>query len=184
MAQFKGTIYTSAQLFTESRFGADAVARVHAKLPAADRHVLTGITSIGWYPIEPVMAYHHKLDELFGNGNLNVCVELGKFSAEWALNTVLKFFIRFRTPSWLLERSGSLWSRYHDSGKWEVMASPNLQLSARLHDFQVRDPAFCARFRGWLHRAVELTGGRNPDVREPLCICKGERYCEYRARWK
>jgi hypothetical protein len=184
VAQFKGTIYTSAQLFTESRFGPDAVQRVLAALPAPDRKLLTEITPIGWYPTEPVMAFHHKLDELFGKGDLTVCVELGKYSAEWALNTVLKFFIRFRTPSWLLERSGSLWSRYHDSGRWEVVSSPNLQLSARLHDFQVRDPAFCARFRGWLHRAVELTGGRDPDVREPLCLCKGEPYCEYSARWK
>ena len=184
MAQFKGTIYTSAQLFTEARFGPDAVQRVLAALPAADRELLTGITPMGWYPTEPVMAFHHKVDELFGKGDLAVCVELGKYSAEWALNTVLKFFIRFRTPSWLLERSGSLWGRYHDSGKWEVASSPDLQLSARLRDFQVRDPAFCARFRGWLHRAVELTGGREPDVRESLCVCKGERYCEYTARWK
>jgi hypothetical protein len=48
----------------------------------------------------------------------------------------------------------------------------------------VRDPAFCARFRGWLHRAVELTGGRDPDVRESVCACNGEPYCEYSARWK
>ena len=71
-----------------------------------------------------------------------------------------------------------------DSGRWEVLASPHLQLSARLHDFQVRDPAFCARFRGWLHRAVELTGGRDPQVREPACICNGEPYCEYQATWR
>lgn len=184
MAQFKGTIYTAAQLFTESRFGAAAVPRVLEALSPADRKLLNEITPVGWYPVEPVLAYHRKLDELYGTGNYDVCFELGKFSAEWALNTILKFFLRFRSPSWIMERSGSLWSRYHDSGRWEVLNSPNLQLSARLHDFQVRDPVFCARFRGWLHRAVELTGGRDPDVREPACACNGEPYCEYNARWK
>lgn len=171
-------------MFTEQRFGAEAVERVLGALSAADRQILEGAALVGWYPVEPVMAYHHKLDQLYGHGDLDLCVEVGKFSAEWALNTVLKFFVRFRTPHWLMERSASLWGRYHDSGRWEILNDPNVPLLARLHGFEVRDPAFCARFRGWLIRAVELTGAKEPRVVEPACSCRGQAYCEYQVRWR
>jgi hypothetical protein len=129
------------------------------------------------------MAYHRQLDQTYGSGDLALCVELGRFSAEWALNTVLKFFLRFRTPNWILERSSSLWSRYHDSGRWEILQHPNFPLSARVLDFEVHDPVFCARFRGWLGGAIALTGGKDAHVEEAACACKGHGYCQFQARW-
>ncbi|MDD9967990.1 MAG: hypothetical protein OXR73_17270 [Myxococcales bacterium] len=184
MAQFKGTIYLSTALFTEQRFGSEATNRVIAALPEEDQQVLRDVTAIGWYPTAPIMAFHRKLDELYGSGDLALCVEVGKFSAEWTLNAVLKMFLRFRTPNWLMERSSSLWVRFHDSGRWEILEDPNVPLLARLHDFKVRDEAFCARFQGWLHGAIELTGGKEAHVTHPRCACKGGRFCEFNGRWK
>jgi hypothetical protein len=183
LAQFKGTIYTTALLFTQQRFGEQAVQDVLHGLDGEDRRLLEGVSPVGWYPTEPVMAYHRKLDEAYGRGDLDLCVELGTFSADWALNTVLKFFLRFRTPNWIMERSSSLWRRYHDSGRWEMLQHPDYPLYARLHDFEVRDPAFCARFRGWLAGAIALTGGKDAHVEEAACVSKGDAYCQYQARW-
>lgn len=184
MAQFKGTIYTTAKLFTEQRFGHDAVERVLSELSEGQRDELVGVTPVGWYPTDATMAYHRALDRIYGKGDLALCTELGVFSAGWALNTVLKFFLRFRSPNWIMERSSSLWGRYHDSGRWELMEHAEYPLYARLHDFELRDEAFCARFRGWLHGAIALTGGRHGQVDEPSCAARGDDACLFRARWQ
>ena len=90
-------------MFTEARFGAGAVEQVLAALPPTDRAVLREVSSVGWCPVEPVLAYHRRLDQQFGNGNLDVCVEAGRFSAGWALNTILKLYLKLKSPHWLTE---------------------------------------------------------------------------------
>ena len=140
MAQFKGTVFVSTRMFTEERFGPEAVLKVLATLPAKDRESLEQTTTVGWYPVGPVLAFHHALDELYGRGDLSLCVDVGRFSAGWAVNTILKFLLRFRSPHWIVEKSGSLWSHYHDSGRWEFDPPEDKKLCGRLHDFAVNDP--------------------------------------------
>lgn len=184
MANFKGTIYTSTALFAEKTFGPDAIEHVLEALPMDDQRVLRGATAVGWYPAAPVMSFHRKLDELYGRGDLSLCLDVGKFSAEWTLNAVLKMVLRLRTPNWLMERSTSLWERFHDSGRWELQHNGPVPLLAQLHDFEVRDSAFCVRFSGWLHGAIALTGGKEPEVAHPKCVCTGDPYCQFEGSWR
>ena len=61
MSQFKGSVFESTRVFTETEFGAGATARVLAELDASDRELLSGISVLGWYPVEPILRYHHAL---------------------------------------------------------------------------------------------------------------------------
>jgi hypothetical protein len=112
VANFKGTVFTSTKSFTERKFGAEAVERCFAELPPEDRIVLDGVSAIGWYPVEPVLRYHHALERLYGGGvGYKICEEAGRFSAEWSLNSILKIFLRFRSPHWLITKHGTVWNR-------------------------------------------------------------------------
>jgi hypothetical protein len=184
MAQFKGSIFESTRVFTEKEFGSNATARVLAELSPADQTALAGVSVLGWYPVEPVLHYHHALDRLYGNGDLSACYRAGRFSAGWAFNNVLKFMLRFTTPMVLIERATSVWERYHDSGRWEVETQGKQRFVGKLHEFQVHDPAFCARLRGWVHGAVELTGGKKVSVIESRCVCRGHDHCAFLATWQ
>jgi hypothetical protein len=183
VAKFKGTVFQSTRLFTEREFGADAVNRVLEKLPGEDRRLLSDVQAIGWYPVEPVLRYHHELDRLFGKGDLALCTRAGRFSAGWSMNTVLKVFLRFTSPNWLIEKTTRVWDRYHDTGRWEVKNAVDRRFTGELHDFAVKDTAFCARLRGWLHGAVELTGGPNPTITETKCACRGDAACTFNISW-
>jgi hypothetical protein len=183
MAQFKGIIFTSTRIYTDRTFGPEAVERCFARVGAADAAVLQGVSAVGWYPVEPILHYHHALQELYGRNDPSVCENVGRFSAEWAFNTVLKIFLRFKSPQWLMEKHGSVWTRYHDTGRWELGPSEPKRILGRLHDFEVRDPAFCARLRGWISGAVSMTGGRNVRIAAPACRCDGDEYCEFDIRW-
>lgn len=186
MAQFKGTIFVATQLFTEQTFGPEAVDRCLAQLEPGDRELLRGVSAVGWYPIEPILRYHHALEGLYGRGEggFEVCEQLGEFSAEWAIKGILKVFIRFRSPQFLMEKNGAVWTRYHDTGRWEVASDEPNHIVGRLHDFAVCDPAFCARLRGWIRGAVKMTGGDNPQVVEARCRCRNADHCEFVIRWE
>jgi hypothetical protein len=183
LAKFKGTVFESTRMFTEKEFGPTAVDRVMSDLTEADRAVLTSVQAIGWYPVEPVLRYHRSLDKAFGNGDLALCVRAGRFSAGWSLNTVLKVFLRFKSPTWLIDRATRVWDRYHDTGRWVVTAPAQNKFIGELHDFAVRDESFCARLRGWLAGAVELTGGTNATVVETKCVCRGADRCVFAVSW-
>lgn len=182
--RFKGNIFVSARMFTEQRFGPEAVERVLASMPKSERQILLETTILGWYPAGPALTYHRALDACFGSGDLALCVEAGRFSAGWALGTVLKLFLKLRSPHWLMEKSASVWGRYHDSGRWEFDAPEEKQMRGRLYDYAVRDPVLCARLRGFIMGAVELTGGQEPKVSERCCTARGNAYHEFHCTWR
>lgn len=184
MAQFKGSIFISTRMFVEERFGAENAARVLDALTPKERELLSSVTSVGWYPVEPILAYHHAFDRILGTGDLALCVEGGRFSAGWALNTILKMFVRLRSPHWLTEKSASVWNRYHDTGVWDYDPPRDRHICGRLRNFEVRDEAFCARLRGWLMGAIELTGGKNPQVLERCCVLRGHGHHEFHCTWE
>lgn len=184
MAKFKGTVFESTRMFTVENFGPEAVDRVIAELNPADQDVLQSVQAIGWYPVEPILHYMHALDRLFGRDDLSLCERAGRYSASWSMNTVLKVFLRFRSPVWLLDRGTSVWNRYHDTGRWSLESVAEDRMIGELRDFAVRDPAFCARLRGWLQGAIELTGGENAVVTETRCTSRKDNHCAFSLEWK
>lgn len=185
MAQFKGTVFISTRIFTERTFGPEAVTRCLSSMAATERAVLESVSAIGWYPVEPILRYHHLLEELFGKaGEYAVCEQAGRFSAEWSMNTVLKFLLRFGSPAWLVSKYGAVWNRYHDSGRWEIVPGEGNRVTGKLHGFQVEDEAFCARLKGWLEGAIRITGGKGAHVAESMCRCRGGAHCQFELSWQ
>jgi hypothetical protein len=158
MAKFKGSVYESTRAFVQHEFGAPAVERILASLPAADRELLSSVTAIAWIPVEPVLAFHRELEEQFGGNERNLAERAGRFSAGWSMNSVLKMFVRFRSPLWLVDKGANVWSRYH--------------------------ALVCARLRGWLRGVIELTGGNEAEILETRCRCRGHDHCAFLASWK
>jgi hypothetical protein len=185
VAQFKGSIFTSTRIFTEKTYGQVGVERCLARLQPADRALLEGISPVGWYPAEPILSFHHALEALYGEpGNHQVCEAAGRYSAEWAFNSILKIFLRFKTPHWLMTKYTSVWERYHDSGNWELGVVNENALWGRLSEYQVCDRCFCARLRGWIQGAVHMTGGQDVRVVESRCRCDGSPYCHFDITWR
>jgi hypothetical protein len=179
MAKFKGSVYESTRAFVQHEFGADGVERVLARLCAEDRQVLHAATAIAWIPVEPVLHFHQAIESEFGKGDLSVCVRAGQFSAGWSMNSILKMFVRLRSPHWLVDKAASVWSRYHDTGHWELFGPEPHRVGGKLIAFEVLDPHFCARLRGWLQGAVELTGGKGALTTELRCRSRGHEHCAY-----
>ena len=164
MAQFKGTVYLSTREFLLHRYDQEGVERALAELPPAMREALHDVTAVGWYDVAPVLELHRVMERLFEGAPGEVCYEAGKFSARWSMNSVLKVFVRFTSPHWLMDKATSVWGRYHDTGRWEFDPPEPKRLAGRLNDYAVQEPLFFHRLRGWVAGAIEMTGGANPRV--------------------
>ena len=68
-------------MFTERRFGEEAVAACTQALSPADQTILRTTLPMGWYPLEPTIRYMRVLDATYGTGDLELCREIGRFSA-------------------------------------------------------------------------------------------------------
>jgi hypothetical protein len=184
MPSSKGTLYTSVKLFAERRFGPDAVEQTLHEMSAEDRDVLAAMVPVGWYPLEPMLRFHRVLDRLFGRGDLALCTEIGRFSAEWQLNLFHKLVLKFKSPQWMVQKAGLMWKHYHDTGRWEVEQPDAHSVMGRLQGFGVVDEVHCLRLHGWFTRAIELTGGKDVRIHEPSCRNRGDRFCEYVGSWR
>lgn len=180
----KGSIYFSAKLFVEKKFAQDAVARCLEQLSAEDREILGSAVAVGWYPLEPMLRFHRAVDRVYGRGDLSLIREIGRFSAEWQLTSFHKLVLRFKEPRWMLEKAGTMWRHYHDTGEWEVIEPEPHRLVGRLRHFGVVDDTLCVRLQGWFARAIELTGGKNVEVKDPVCRARRGPHCEFVARWE
>jgi hypothetical protein len=175
-----GTVFASMRLFTERNFGDKAVERCLATLSKPDRDLLAAAVPVGWYPVSSVFRFLRAVDTVCGKGDLKLCHEIGRFSADWQLNSFHKLFLRFKSPAWLFDKGARLFNQYYNAGRFAVAPPEPGRMSGQLHDF-IADEAFCARELGWIERAVELTGGKGVTLSEPRCRIKGDPYCEYVA---
>jgi hypothetical protein len=183
MALSKGSIYASVRLFVEQKYGTGVLEECLAEMPPEDRALLESIVPVGWYPLEPVLELHRVIDRKLGKGDLALCREMGTFSSQWQMTVFHRLYLRFKTPHWLIQKAGTMWSNYHDTGYWEVEETGPNAVVARLNGFAVADEAFCARFHGWLLGIGSLTGVTKADITEPHCRARGGRYCEYVCAW-
>src|SRR3954463_15749312 len=99
-----GVVLKSIRLFTERNFGAKAVERCMATLPTAERELLSSASAVGWYPVDTVFRFLRAVDSVCGKGDLKLCHEIGRFSADWQLNSFHKLFLRFKSPAWLFDK--------------------------------------------------------------------------------
>lgn len=165
MPNFKGTVYISTRMFVEQKLEPGALDKILAELPEAMRAALAEVSPTAWCDTEPVLEFHRVLERLYGSPGRSVCTEAGRFSATWNMNTILKLFLRFKSPLWITGKAGSVWDRYHDSGSWTVVDEGSNRISADLRGFQVSEPLFFQRLTGWLQGMLEATGGRQSVVR-------------------
>src|SRR6516165_8058530 len=121
VALCKGVIYLASMEFIATRFGREGLAHVMGEVSAEDAAILRAVVAAGWYPIEPLLHMRRHMDRMYGQGDLALVRDLGRFSGDWQMHSVLKPLLRLTNPHWLVERGIRVWRQYHDSGSWEFL---------------------------------------------------------------
>ncbi len=170
--------------FLDARFGAEARARVQARLPTEERALLTAVNAETWVPLDAFAHLLRAMDEELGHGDLELVTQRGEWTATRDLTTIRRIILKFLPGAEVVERATSLWPKLHDSGSWKVARTAPGHARAELSELAFVDPAICASVRGWILGLMKLTGSRKVAVEHTQCRARGDDVCAFEVDWK
>lgn len=181
----KGSVLFHLRRYIVERHGEKGWQEVLSRLPPEDVKVLSGILMVGaWYPVG---IWNRTLDRyLTANypDPMAAMMDLARYIAREDLNLVYKMFLKVGTPGFIMGRSGSIWSRYYDSGRLQpTEIRPRqwrIELDAPINEDAAPSIYTCEGVCAWLSSAVKLTGS-NLTILQTRCRFKGSAMCEYEA---
>ena len=181
----KGFTLKSGLAFVESTYGPGGVARVLEEIDDESRAVLAGPPlASAWYPFPVQVALYETIDRVFGDGDLSLCWEIGKFTSEHELNTIHKIFLKFGSLAMWIRSAGRMWGVYYSIGGLRAEEIGEDGGTVTVTDFNPVSKAFCYDFGGWLQRTIELSGRTEVEVEHHECVLDGAEACRYVGRWR
>jgi hypothetical protein len=185
VSNVKGSALASRLLWVRLGHGEAGLERLEsAASPELAPALVNGVAMARWYPFEQFVELNQVIDQLFGQGDLGLVKELGRFGADANLKTVYRLFYKIGTVRWILGRAARLWNAHYDSGSLQLLDDrPGLGLM-EIADFATPHRIHCLSVVGWAERSVEISGGQEARVDELECRAKGDARCLLRATWK
>ncbi len=180
----KGYTLKGALAYVVDRHGDEALKRVLDVLDGDLASLLASrVVPSEWYPFEYQVRFYEAVDRVLGRGDLSLCWQIGRFTAEFELTTIHKIFMKVGGPRRLLSLSGMLWNRYYSVGKLDVQSLDNRGAKATVRDFHPISRAFCFDLAGWMERTLELSGGKDIHLVHSECVIQGANACVYEGSW-
>ena len=184
MGNTKGTGYKAEVLFIKKKYGDQTYTQILAALPAEDQKLLSGAILLDqWYPSAVLERYRQAILSHFKDEGFAVMEEMGRNSADFALTTIYRVFLSLSSPMFIIKKSGSLWPRYFDTGRVEIVENGKTDVTVKIVAWEDASPSLCALMRGYFAKTMELSGGRLIQVKETACRSKGDPHCEFRVIW-
>lgn len=178
-----GYVVRSRYLYLRS-LGEDAVAQVAARLSPSVREIVDkGVLETQWYPFEQLIELMVTTDETVGEGDMQLCYEMGRFGCETNLTGIYRIFFRFGSINFILKRAAKAFRAQYDAGDMELVDSGSGHCTLRLNDFPRPHRAHCLAIKGWMTRAAELTGAEILESHE-TCRANGEDTCEWTFKYR
>lgn len=185
MVNVKGSAIVSTYNYIVKEHGETGWNKVLATLRKKEKNPLMRKLLVGsWYPFDTYVALLRALDDIYGKGDNRLIFNLGKFSAEDGLSTIYRFFFKVGSPNFIISRAAKIWSSYYSVGEMTIENNEKGMATIVLRDWPTPMKEHCDRVRGWITRAIEMSGGKDVKVKETKCQCTGDKVCQYDLRWK
>ncbi|MDY6987824.1 MAG: hypothetical protein SWQ30_07175 [Thermodesulfobacteriota bacterium] len=182
----KGTALEVLPRFILTRFGRESLDKWMRSLPRQARLEFgEGILSFRWYPLKTLLVDPTLiLCELFYGGDFEGALEVGRFSAEYALKGIYKLFVRVRSPEFLIRRAKNILPTYYRPSAMEVIEMSRGRCTLRVTDFREMDEVIELRIKGWMEKAMEISGGKLIDLSIPKSLTKNDPYTDFVVTYK
>ena len=169
--------------FVNARYGKTAREKFRA---SASPELRAALASSGdaWVDFRLFVEASELVCNLFGNGNLALAREIGRFGAETNMGTWRAIVHRILSPRVLLGIAAGLWSHHYDGGRLVVEATSESGLRVRITDFPTPHRTHCLAIEGWVERTIQLGKPRAVRVRKTGCRLDGGPACELLAEWE
>jgi predicted hydrocarbon binding protein len=122
--------------------------------------------------------------KLFGDGDLALAREIGRFGAETNMGIWRSLVYRVLSPQTVLGIASGLWDHHYQGGRLVTSPEGTHGVRVRIEDFPLSHRAHCLAIEGWVERTIELGRPRRVHVAERTCRLRGETACEFIAEWE
>lgn len=184
MVDVKGSAITARVRYVRERHGEQGYRKLLDALEAQHRKIIQArVLPHAWAPFSLFVDVNVQTDALFGTGDLALCREMGRYSAEVNLPTLYRIFYKLGTPSFIIRKAARLWDVHYSSGRLAVEDTED-GANLRIEEFATPHRAHCQSVLGWAERSVELSGGKVTYAEEEQCRTRGDRACLVVARWQ
>lgn len=187
--QVKGSAVTARIRWVRELYGEAGFRALREALDPEMRALFEGrILPHEWVPFELFVAVSVELDRLYGRGDLELCRELGRYSARANLPTLYRIFYALGNPGFIVRRAARVWDIHYSSGRLEIVDTPHAPgrdaVAIRLVAFQTPHRAHCLAVLGWAEESVALSGGKDVRAAKTRCRLDGDPVCELVASWR
>jgi hypothetical protein len=136
-----------------------------------------------WYPEEDYIAFLRILVRAAGDP-AGIWEKLGAMAARQDIAGVYKGLLRHGNPGATVLKGGTLWSSYHDTGRFVVRLEGRGAAHHELFDYGYPNPETCGITTGYTLAFIELAGGTEARVVHTSCVHQGDDTCVWQSQWK
>jgi predicted hydrocarbon binding protein len=181
----KGAPMVADLQFIRTRHGEEGLSKVLDAMSPEDaetyRHrLLPG----SWYAMAFRVSLLEAVDKVFAKGNLNYFFEMGCHQAEHNLAHVYRNFSRVVGDKATAKLSEVFWGLIYKSSRIETHVSGR-EFLLEVFEYPKISVNNCHVVRGYVHRALVLTGARKTNVTstELSCLNCGADHCKFLVTW-
>lgn len=181
MPNARGVVVLNAVRFVEAAYGSAAHHQVLAALPPAPRATfLTAIREASWEPLEHLVAYMETAHLLLAPSDPAFYRALGRFAGELERRETA-YSVMVADPVRAMAMGDKVFRSIWDVGHLAVKRVSSREGIARILGFPSRR-SLCERTAGaW--EGLLSTDTLRCVVTEPVCMTRGDPFCEMRVCW-
>ncbi len=180
----KASTITARVDYVEQRLGAEALARFREAASPALAPYLTSKVPSGWAAFDAFVEANVLVDRLFGDGDLRLAWDMGRFAATHNMGMWKAFVYRHVQPSLIMSIAAGLWGQHYDGGRLATRPLGSSGVAVSIIDFPTPHRAHCLSVGGWILGTAEAGPRRSATVRESACRISGDRLCELLVTWE
>lgn len=187
LGKAKGSLLVHLRGYVERNHGESGWGDLIRRLPPEDARELDGILMVGvWYPVG---IWNRALEKYLATNHpdpIAAMMELCRYIAQKDVLALHRMFLKVGSPAFIMRQSGSIWSRYFDTGRFaatEIRPRQwRLELDAPLSEDSGPSSYTCEGVRAWLAAAVQLTG-TTLTITQTHCRFQRAPVCVFEASW-
>jgi hypothetical protein len=182
----KGTVLRTRLEFLKERFGPEAPGSVLGALSDAERRLVGSVLPASWIPFALLTRIDAEIVGRYGDGNAELCREIGAYSAHRNLATVYRTFVEQAggDPLRLMESLSALHATFHDWGSVRTLRVADRLCRVEADYKGAATRANCLAAVGFYGEALRQLPISASQVLERACQVSKAPLCVYEITWE
>ena len=187
----KGSVFIYAKEFILETHGKELWNKIIEPLNEEEKLICNSeLSPHEWYPVFLLNRVFDSYDKILGNNDKKSIIPIAEYIAEKDLSPVFNLFVNLKDPIFVLENIPSIWNRYFDTGKVNIILSDKENMHYQLSLDELADES---RFSGqaickygtatWVNTALKFVGAENIRIEHIKCRYDSDECCVSDVKW-